>query len=116
MNKIDCAKETNRILDLIENHFNEDIFPILSVQPECTDAWDADHSVFQVNLMEEDYRDYDLLKRDIVDFIATELKNQVIVLYNGNYPQSGYCLRIHEKSSGLWFECELHRVENGKPV
>ncbi len=112
MNKIDCAKETHRILDLLEDDFFDDII----IERECLDSWDENHSVFMITLMEEDYRDYDALMDDIFNKIKKELNQGVVLLYNDNYPQNGYALRVYPKFSGLAFEFELHKVENGKPI
>lgn len=110
--KINCAEELNKLLSSLENKSE-----FLYVQKECVDSWNENSGIFMIYLMEDDYRDYDALWRDINDEIRDALKPDVIVYGTKNkLPESGLVLNIHAKSSGLVCEFEFYRVENGKPI
>lgn len=73
---------------------------------------------FLVSLMEEDYRDYDAIKEDIIAELVEALGPEVHVLYgmNKNCIDNGYVLNINRKTGGVCLEIELYRVENGKTI
>lgn len=113
MDKINCAEKLREVLPSLES--NTDLF---FIERECLDSWDENGGIFLVYLEEADYRDYDLLKEDIIQELKEALGPQVTVLYglNCKYPESGYVLNIHHKGGGLCMEIEFYRVENGKAI
>lgn len=115
LNKINCAEKIEKIVDLLETDYD---YETILVERECQDSWSENGAIFMVYLIEADYRDYDAIKRDIVDDIVDQLGSEITVLHGmkDKYPNSGYVLNIHEKSGGLAVEFEFHRVENGRPV
>lgn len=112
MNKINCAEKIEKILVSLEA--DTDFF---IVERGCLDSWNEDGVCFMIYLIEEDYRDYDSLIEDVIDGITNAVGPEVVVLHDEDiYPDCGYVLRITRKRSGLAFEFEFHRVENGEPV
>lgn len=113
MNKIHCADKLKEILPSFED--STDLF---FIERECLDSWDENGGCFLVYLVEEDYRDYDAIKEDIIAELVEALGPEITVLYgmNNKYPDNGYVLNIHRKTGGLCLEIELYRLKNGKTI
>lgn len=108
MNKMNCAEQVKKI------------FPLLQKQPdlyhaelECEDNWDEDYACFLVYLMEEEFRDYDAVEKEVIRKITSNTEQKVTLLFglNCKYPNSGYVLQVHRLGGGLTLEFELYRMK-----
>lgn len=103
---MNCAEKAKEIISTLDgrNH-------LFTIVPEIQDNWDADHAVFEITLVEEDYRDLSRLEYDLIKEIKEIVGEDIPEKYGSDEPDpdSDYVLNIYWKRGGLTFETELRR-------